>query len=46
MNAMLICVPTPLDKYREPDLSFVERTAEMIVSHLCAGQLVVLESTT
>jgi len=46
MDAILICVPTPLSKHREPDLSFVERTAESIAPHLRAGQLVVLESTT
>ncbi len=46
MDAILICVPTPLTGHREPDLSFVERTAEAIAPHLRAGQLVVLESTT
>jgi len=46
MNAILICVPTPLDAHREPDLSFVRDTAESIAPHLQAGQLVVLESTT
>ncbi len=46
MDAILICVPTPLNRYREPDLSYVERTAEAIVPQLRAGQLVVLESTT
>ncbi len=46
MDAILICVPTPLDGRREPDLSYVERTAESIASHLRPGQLVVLESTT
>ncbi len=46
MDAILICVPTPLSKYREPDLSYVERTAEAIAPQLRAGQLVVLESTT
>ncbi len=46
MDAILICVPTPLTKHREPDLSFVEQTAETIAPHLRAGQLVVLESTT
>lgn len=46
MDAVLICVPTPLNKYREPDLSFVEKTAESIAPHLRAGQLIVLESTT
>ena len=46
MDAVLICVPTPLDRHREPDLSYVERTAEAIVPYLRAGQLIVLESTT
>ncbi len=46
MDAILICVPTPLDQRREPDLSYVERTAESIAPHLRPGQLVVLESTT
>jgi UDP-glucose 6-dehydrogenase len=46
MAAILICVPTPLDQHREPDLSFVRNTAETIASHLRRGQLVVLESTT
>jgi len=46
MDAILICVPTPLNRNREPDLSYVERTAEAIAPHLRAGQLIVLESTT
>ena len=46
MDAVLICVPTPLDQRREPDLSYVEQTAESIRPHLQRGQLVVLESTT
>ena len=46
MDAILICVPTPLDEYREPDLSFITNTATAIAPHLRAGQLVVLESTT
>jgi len=46
MNALLICVPTPLGPHREPDLSFVEETSRNIASHLQPGQLVVLESTT
>ena len=46
MEAILICVPTPLDRHREPDLSFVRDTAEAIMPHLRRGQLVVLESTT
>ena len=46
MDAIIICVPTPLDEYREPDLSFITNTAKSIAPHLRAGQLVVLESTT
>ena len=46
MDAIIICVPTPLDQRREPDLSFVEQTARSIQPHLQPGQLVVLESTT
>lgn len=45
-DAILICVPTPLTEYREPDLSFVVGTAEAIAPHLHLGQVVVLESTT
>ncbi|MBZ5702298.1 MAG: nucleotide sugar dehydrogenase [Acidobacteriia bacterium] len=46
MDAILICVPTPLDERREPDLSYVEATVRSIQPHLQKGQLVVLESTT
>ena len=46
MDAIIICVPTPLDEYREPDLSFITNTAKAIAPHLRGGQLVVLESTT
>src|SRR6202166_2931908 len=46
LDAIIICVPTPLDEYREPDLSFITNTARAIAPHLRAGQLVVLESTT
>ena len=46
MDAIIICVPTPLDEYRGPDLSFVTHTGKAIAPHLRAGQLVVLESTT
>jgi UDP-N-acetyl-D-glucosamine dehydrogenase len=45
-DALLICVPTPLGKHLEPDLSFVEKTAADIARALRPGQLVVLESTT
>src|ERR1035437_5406404 len=46
MDAIIICVPTPLNEYHEPDLSYITATAESIAPHLRAGQLVVLESTT
>jgi UDP-N-acetyl-D-glucosamine dehydrogenase len=46
VDAVLICVPTPLGPHREPDLSFVEETSRMLAKVLHAGQLVVLESTT
>src|ERR1700675_1436496 len=46
MDAIIICVPTPLDEYREPDLSFITDTAKSIAPHLRAGHLVFLESTT
>jgi UDP-N-acetyl-D-glucosamine dehydrogenase len=46
VDAIILCVPTPLTKHREPDLTFVTRTTESIAPHLRRGQLVVLESTT
>jgi len=46
MDAIIICVPTPLNDYHEPDLSFITGTTHSIAPHLRAGQLVVLESTT
>ncbi|MGV3523726.1 MAG: nucleotide sugar dehydrogenase [Candidatus Sericytochromatia bacterium] len=45
-DALVICVPTPLHKSKEPDLSFIVSAAEGIAPHLREGQLVVLESTT
>ncbi len=45
-QAILICVPTPLGRHQEPDLSFVTGTIEAILPYLQPGQLVVLESTT
>jgi UDP-N-acetyl-D-glucosamine dehydrogenase len=45
-DAIVICVPTPLNKTRDPDMSYVEGTAEAIAPRLRRGQLVVLESTT
>ncbi|HSW65009.1 MAG TPA: nucleotide sugar dehydrogenase [Dissulfurispiraceae bacterium] len=46
MDCIIICVPTPLNKHREPDLSYVLNTTKTIAEHLCTGQLIVLESTT
>ncbi|MCL5005891.1 MAG: nucleotide sugar dehydrogenase [Acidobacteria bacterium] len=46
MDAIIMCVPTPLDTHREPDLSFIHNTAKTVSAHLVPGQLVVLESTT
>src|ERR1035441_866312 len=45
-DVLSICVPTPLDKARQPDLTAVRKTAESLVPHLRPGQLVILESTT
>lgn len=45
-DALVICVPTPLDRSREPDLSFVTGTMDRILPYLRAGQLLALESTT
>lgn len=45
-DALILCVPTPLNKYREPDMSFVINTTEAIKPYLRAGQVVSLESTT
>ena len=45
-DAVIICVPTPLNKYREPDLSFVLDTGKAIARHLKRGAVVILESTT
>ncbi len=46
VDTITICVPTPLDEYQQPDLSFVISSAEEIAKHLHEGMLVVLESTT
>jgi UDP-N-acetyl-D-glucosamine dehydrogenase len=46
VDALILCVPTPLNKHREPDLSFVTDTMESLLPHLRKGQLVSLESTT
>ncbi len=45
-DAIIVCVPTPLDKYLQPDLSYIEKTTHAIAATLRPGQLVVLESTT
>ncbi|MGY2847603.1 UDP-N-acetyl-D-glucosamine dehydrogenase [Bradyrhizobium sp. USDA 4509] len=45
-DVLILCVPTPLNKYREPDLSFVIQTTDMLVPYLRKGQLLSLESTT
>jgi UDP-N-acetyl-D-glucosamine dehydrogenase len=46
VDALILCVPTPLNKYREPDLSFVLNTVEALAPHMRTGQIVSLESTT
>jgi UDP-N-acetyl-D-glucosamine dehydrogenase len=46
MDAVIICVPTPLDEHHEPDLSYVTETVASIAPHIHEGQLIVLESTT
>jgi UDP-N-acetyl-D-glucosamine dehydrogenase len=46
MDAIIICVPTPLNEYHEPDLSYVTSTVESIAPWIREGQLVILESTT
>jgi len=46
MDAVIICVPTPLNEYHEPDLSYITGTAQSIAPHLKPGHLVILESTT
>jgi UDP-N-acetyl-D-glucosamine dehydrogenase len=45
-DALIICVPTPLNRHREPDLSYVLQTTREIARHLRPGQLISLESTT
>lgn len=45
-DAVLLCVPTPIGKHREPDLSYVVDTTKVVAKHLRKGQLIVLESTT
>lgn len=45
-DAVLMCVPTPLDEHREPDMSYVEETSKTVAEYLRKEQLVILESTT
>lgn len=45
-DALILCVPTPLDQHHEPDLSYVIDTTEAVVPHMRAGQVLSLESTT
>ena len=45
MDAIIMCVPTPLNKNREPDMSYIIETSKSIAAHLRPGQLIVLEST-
>lgn len=46
MDAILMCVPTPLTSHREPDMHYVEQTTQTIAKYLRKGQLIILESTT
>ena len=46
VDFIAICVPTPLDKHQQPDISYVRSSAEAIAKHLKKGTMVVLESTT
>ncbi|AKN61703.1 UDP-N-acetyl-D-glucosamine dehydrogenase [Synechococcus sp. WH 8020] len=46
VDALILCVPTPLNKYREPDLSYIRSTMESLLPYLRAGQVLSLESTT
>jgi UDP-N-acetyl-D-glucosamine dehydrogenase len=46
VEAVIICVPTPLNKNREPDISYIIKTGKAIAPHLQRGTLIVLESTT
>ena len=46
MDAVIICVPTPLDDHHEPDLSYIISTVKAVAPHVQPGQLIVLESTT
>src|SRR3989339_764599 len=45
-DAIIICVPTPLDHHREPDLSFIENSGKMVAKYIRSGQIITLESST
>ncbi|MCC6782613.1 MAG: nucleotide sugar dehydrogenase [Planctomycetes bacterium] len=45
-DVIILCVPTPLGRHLEPDMSFIEKSTEMVAARLRPGRLVVLESTT
>ena len=46
VDAIILCVPTPLDEHREPDMSYVEATVRTVAPHMRKGQIIILESTT
>ena len=46
VDALILCVPTPLNQYREPDLSFIRTTMSALLPYICSGQVISLESTT
>lgn len=46
MDVVIVCVPTPLNRFKDPDISFIVSAAEQIEKHLHPGQLIILESTT
>lgn len=46
VDAIILCVPTPLDTHREPDMSYVEATVRTVAPHMKKGQILILESTT
>jgi UDP-N-acetyl-D-glucosamine dehydrogenase len=46
VDCILVCVPTPLGKHREPDISYIESTSEIVAKYVQKGQLIVLESST
>ena len=45
-DAIIICVPTPLNEHREPDMTYIENSGKIVAQYLRKGQLVVLESST